>query len=297
MSGRLLECVPNFSEGRDLEKIERIVRPFRGKAGLKLLDYRRDEDHNRLVVTVLGEPEALKAALMAAAAEAISLIDMRAHRGQHPRMGAIDVVPFIPVRDMEMHEAVAFSKDTARLMADRFCLPVFLYEASATQPHRANLSDIRRGEFEGMAEKLKSGAWKPDFGPETIHPTAGATAVGARMPLVAFNVNLNTDQMDIARRIAKKIRWKDGGLPHCKAMGVMLKARGQVQVSMNLTDFTQTSVWRVFEVIRAEAERLGVTIAGSEIVGLVPMAALPASAAQCLGLENFSPAQILESHM
>ncbi|MFH0727474.1 MAG: glutamate formimidoyltransferase [Pseudomonadota bacterium] len=294
---QLIECVPNFSEGRNPEKMERIVDPFRRRAKVKLLDYQRDEDHNRLVVTVLGAPEALKAALLAAVAEAICLIDMTAHRGQHPRMGAVDVVPFIPVRNLEMRDAVAFSREVAKEMADRFQLPVFLYEASATQPGRRNLSDIRKGGFEGMAEKLKAPAWKPDFGPEKIHPTAGVTAVGARMPLVAFNVNLNTADMEIARRIAKKIRYKDGGFPHCKAMGVLLKARGQVQVSMNLTDFTQTSLSRVFEAIRTEADRLGVTIAGSEIVGLVPMAALLDSAARYLGLENFLPAQVLETHI
>jgi glutamate formiminotransferase len=297
MTQQLMECVPNFSEGRDLEKIERIVRNFRGLSQVKLLDYQRDEDHNRLVVTVLGAPDALKAPLMAAVAEAISVIDMTTHRGQHPRMGAVDVVPFIPVRNMEMTDAVAFSREVAAQLADRFHLPVFLYEASATHPGRRNLADIRSGEFEGMAEKLKDDAWKPDFGPETIHPTAGVTAVGARMPLVAFNVNLNTDDMDIARGIAKKIRYKDGGFAHCKAMGVLLKARGQVQVSMNLTDYSQTSLARVFEAICAETDRLGVSVAGSEIVGLVPMAALLDSAAHYLRLENFSPAQVLETHL
>jgi glutamate formiminotransferase / 5-formyltetrahydrofolate cyclo-ligase len=297
MTGQLMECVPNFSEGRNLEKIEKIVQPFRGRAQVKLLDYQRDEDHNRLVVTLLGAPAALQEALMAAVAEAISLIDMTTHRGQHPRMGAVDVVPFIPVRNMEMREAIAFSRQVAGEMADRFGLPVFLYEASATRPGRINLSDIRRGQFEGMAEKLKEAAWKPDFGPDTIHPTAGVTAVGARMPLVAFNVNLNTDDMDIARRIAGKVRHKDGGLPYCKAMGVVLEARRQVQVSMNLTDFTQTSLFRVFEAIRAEADILEVTISGSEIVGLVPMAALIDSAAHYLNLEDFSSAQVLETHM
>jgi glutamate formiminotransferase / 5-formyltetrahydrofolate cyclo-ligase len=297
MTGQLMACVPNFSEGRNFEKIEKIVQPFRGKARVKLLDYQRDEDHNRLVVTVLGAPEAIQEALMVAVAEAISLIDMRTHRGQHPRMGAVDVVPFIPVRNMAMQEAVTFSRQVAGEMAQRFGLPVFLYAASATHPSRENLSDIRRGEFEGMENKLKEAAWKPDFGPETIHPTAGATAVGARMPLVAFNVNLDTNDIEIAKRIARKVRFKDGGFLHCKAMGVVLKARRQVQVSMNLTDFTQTSLFRVFETICMEADCLGVTISGSEIVGLVPMAALIDSAAHSLRLENFSLTQVLETHM
>lgn len=297
MSGRLVECVPNFSEGRNWETIERILRPFRANPKVKLLDYQTDEDHNRLVVTLLGEPEALKACLMIAFEEAISAIDMRVHHGQHPRMGAIDVVPFIPARNMEMADAVTFSTEVAKEMADRFYLPIFLYEASASTPNRQNLSNIRKGEFEGMPEKLKAPEWKPDFGPDTVHPTAGVTAVGARMPLIAFNVNLDTAEIDIAKKIAKKIRYKDGGLPHCKAMGVFLRDRGQVQVSMNLTDYTRTSIFQVFEAIRAEADYLGVRIAGSEIVGLVPMAALVTSAANFLKLEDFRLSQVLETYL
>lgn len=297
MSAQLIECVPNFSEGRDVEKIDRIVSPFRGKRRVKLLDYQRDEDHNRLVVTVIGEPQALKSCLLDAVAQAISLIDMRNHRGQHPRMGAVDVVPFIPIRNMSMAEAVNFSKEVGKALADRFSLPVLLYEAAATGPARVNLADIREGEFEKMPEKLKTDAWKPDFGPAAVHSTAGVTAVGARKPLVAVNVRLNTEDIDIARKIARSVRHKDGGLRFCKAMAVSLKARRQVQVSMNMTDFSQTPVYRALELIRIEAKRFGVTVAGSEIVGLVPMAALTDAAAYYLGLENFSPAQILETHL
>ena len=212
-------------------------------------------------------------------------------------MGAVDVVPLIPIRNISMAETVDLSRRVAKALADRFALPVFLYEAAATDPTRANLADIREGGFEKMPEKLKIAAWKPDFGPDRVHPTAGVTAVGARKPLVAFNVNLNTDNIDIARKIARAVRFKDGGLRYCKAMGVSLTARRQVQVSMNMTDVSQTALYRAFELIRAEAARFGVTVAGSEIVGLVPMAALMDCAAYYLGLENFSPMQILEMNL
>ena len=223
---KMIECVPNFSEGRDLDKIEQIVNPFRGKEGVKLLDYQRDEDHNRLVVTALGEPVAMKQTVMEAIGVAVDLIDMRKHEGQHPRMGAIDVVPFIPIKNVSMTEAVDFSKDVANEVSKKYGLPVFLYEKSATSIARRNLAAIRKGQFEGMAEKLKDPQWRPDFGPKEIHPTAGVTAVGARMPLVAFNVNLDTDDMDIANAIAKKVRHISGGLRYCKAIGVALKGKG-----------------------------------------------------------------------
>lgn len=297
MAPQLIECIPNFSEGRNTEIVDQIVAPFRSQKNVKLLDYQRDEDHHRLVVTVLGEPVALAACLMDAVAQAISLIDMRTHRGQHPRMGAVDVVPFVPIRNMSMDDAVEVSRKVGKVLADRFDLPVFLYEAAAVNPSRTNLSDIRSGEFENMPEKLKQAAWKPDFGPAKVHPTAGVTAVGARPPLVAFNVNLNTDRLEIAKQIARAIRFKDGGLRYCKAMGVPLEARGQVQVTMNLTDVSHTAIYRVYELIRIEAKRFGVTLCGSEIVGLVPMAALTDCAAYYLGLENFSLAQVLETHL
>lgn len=294
---RIIECVPNFSEGRDLQKIDKIVAPFRAKAGVKLLDYSNDEDHNRLVVTVVGEPEPLKEAVLEAIGMAVQLIDLNHHQGQHPRMGAVDVVPFIPIKGVTMEEAIALSKEVAAEVASRYRLPVFLYEKSASAPHRENLAAVRKGEFEGMAEKIKLPEWKPDFGPAERHPTAGIVAIGARMPLVAYNINLNTPSLEIAHDIAKKIRFIGGGLRYCKAMGVELKERGITQVSINMTDYTRTALYRAFELVRIEARRYGVSIVGSEIIGLVPMEALIDTASYYLGLENFTMQQVLEARI
>jgi glutamate formiminotransferase len=294
---QLIQCIPNFSEGRNLEKIETIVNSFRGKQGVKLLDYQSDSDHNRTVVTVVGEPDPLKTALMEAMGSAIDGIDMRTHKGQHPRMGAVDVIPFIPVKKISMKEAVDISRKVAEEISEKYNLPVFLYEESAGRPERRNLSDIRKGQFEAMADKIKQPEWRPDFGPAKIHPTAGVTAVGARMPLVAFNVNLHTDRLAIANDIAKKVRHSSGGLRYCKAMGVALKEKNMVQVSMNMTDYTKTALYRSFELIKTEAARYGVTVAGSEIVGLVPMEALIDTAVYYLGMENFSMEQVLETRI
>ncbi|MBW2488098.1 MAG: glutamate formimidoyltransferase, partial [Deltaproteobacteria bacterium] len=250
---KIMECVPNFSEGRNSKNIDKIVAPFRGQKGVKLLDYQTDEDHNRMVVTVVGEPQALKTAVIAAMGSAIEAIDMNSHQGQHPRMGAIDVVPFIPIRNISMEDAIAFSREVAREAARQYALPIFLYERSASSPARQNLATIRKGQYEGMAEKIKQPEWKPDFGPAQIHPTAGVTAVGARMPLVAYNVNLDSDNIEIANAIAKKVRHISGGLRYCKGIGIELKERGLVQVSMNLTDYTQTAIYRAFELIKVEA--------------------------------------------
>ena len=292
-----MECVPNFSEGRDLQKIDKIVAPFRGKQGVKLLDYSNDEDHNRLVVTVVGEPEPLRDAVLEAIGVAVELIDLNHHQGQHPRMGAVDVVPFIPIRNVTMEEAVALSKEVGKEVAKRYNLPVFLYEKSASAPHRENLAAVRKGEFEGMAKKIKQPEWHPDFGLAERHPTAGTVAIGARMPLVAYNINLNTPSLEIAHDIAKKIRFIGGGLRYCKAMGVELKDRGITQVSINMTDYTRTALYRAFELVRVEARRYGVSIVGSEIIGLVPMEALIDTASYYLGLENFSMEQVLEARM
>ncbi|MEG2928690.1 MAG: glutamate formimidoyltransferase [Oscillospiraceae bacterium] len=294
---KIIECVPNFSEGRDLEKVEKIVSPFRGKENVKLLDYSTDKDHNRCVVTVVGEPQALADAMVEAIGIALQEIDMTKHEGQHPRMGAVDVVPFIPIRNCTVEEADAVAKDVAKRASEKFGQPFFLYEKSATAPHRENLANIRKGQFEGMAEKMLDDMWKPDFGPDTIHPTGGVTAIGARMPLVAFNINLDTSDIEIANKIAKTVRHISGGFRYVKAMGVMLEDRNIAQVSMNLTDFTKTSVYRVFETVKMEAARYGVNVVGSEVIGLVPMQALLDCAEYYLRIENFSTDQVLEKRL
>ena len=294
---RIMECVPNFSEGRDKAKVEQIADAFRGREGVKLLDYSSDADHNRSVITVVGEPEALKTAVIDAIGRAVELIDLTQHSGQHPRMGAVDVVPFIPIRNVTMEEAVALSKEVAEAVGNQFQLPVFLYEKSATAIHRENLATVRKGEFEGLHEKMLLPEWVPDFGPYAPHPTAGAVAIGARMPLVAYNVNLGTADLEIATAIAKKVRFVGGGLRYCKAMGVTLEERGITQVSMNLTDYTKTAIYRAHELVRIEAQRYGVPVVGAEVIGLVPMEALVDAAAYYLGLENFSMSQVLEAKL
>jgi len=294
---QIIECVPNFSEGRDLDKIKKIVAPFQDKLGVKLLDYEKDEDYNRSVVTIIGEPDAIKAALIKAIGIAIEMIDMRQHKGQHPRMGAIDVVPFIPIKNISLEEAILLSKEVAKVVSKKYKIPVFLYEKSASLPKRKNLSNIRKGEFEGMAEKIKLPEWKPDYGPKEIHPTAGVTAIGARVPLIAYNINLDTNNLEIANKIARCIRHINGGLHYCKAMGVELKERGIVQVSINMTDYSKTPLYRAFELVKIEARRYGVNVTGSEIVGLSPMEALVNTAEYYLGLEKFSLEQVLEARM
>jgi len=294
---QIVECIPNFSEGRDLSKIEKIVKPFKNKKDVKLLGYERDEDYNRLVVTVIGEPDSVKSAVIEAIGEAIKVIDMRKHKGQHPRMGAIDVVPFVPIKNFTIEEAVSLSKKVAKIASEKYKLPIFLYEKSAAFPNRENLSIVRKGEFEGMAKKIKQLEWKPDYGPAEIHPTAGVTAVGARVQLIAYNINLGTNNLEIANNIARSIRYINGGLRYCKAMGVELKEKGIVQVSINMTDYTKTPLYRAFELVKIEAKRYGVNIIGSEIVGFAPMEALVDTAVYYLGLEKFSTEQILEARM
>lgn len=294
---RIIECVPNFSEGRNTAVIEKICDCFRGKESVRLLDYTWDYDHNRSVVTVIGEPEPLRDAMVEAIGKAVELIDMTKHQGQHPRMGCVDVVPFIPIRNVTVEDADRVAKEVAQLAAEKYGQPFFLYEKSATAPHRVNLADVRRGQFEGMAEKMKDPMWKPDFGPETIHPTGGVTAIGARMPLIAYNINLDTPNVEIASAIARQIRHMNGGFRYCKALGVRLEDRNLAQVSMNLTDFTQTAVYRVFETVKMEARRYGVNVLGSEIVGLVPQQALLDCAAYYLQLEGFDQKQVLENRL
>ena len=294
---QIMECIPNFSEGRDLDKVEKIVSAFRGKENVKLLDYSSDKDHNRSVVTVVGEPEALRDAVVDAIGLAVGLIDMTKHEGQHPRMGCVDVVPFVPIKNCTMDDADRIAKETAKLASEKFGQPFFLYEYSATAPHRENLANIRKGQFEGMAEKMKDSMWKPDYGPDTIHPTGGVTAIGARPALVAYNINLDTSDLEIANRIARNVRHINGGFRFVKAMGVMLEDRNIAQVSMNLTDFTRTSIYRVFETVKMEARRWGVNVLGSEVIGLVPMAALIDCAEYYLQIEDFKPEQVLESRL
>ncbi len=294
---RIIECVPNFSEGRDLEKVEKIVQAFRAKENVKLLDYSTDKDHNRCVVTVVGEPEALKAAMVEAISTAVEVIDMTKHEGQHPRMGAVDVVPFIPIKNVTVEEADKIAKEVAKEASEKLGLPFFLYEKSASAPHRENLAAVRKGQFEGMAEKMQDEKWVPDFGPKTIHPTAGVTAIGARMPLVAFNINLGTSDLSVADKIAKQVRHLGGGFRYVKAMGVELEERNIVQVSMNLTDYTKSAVYRVFETVKMEAMRYGVNVVGSEVIGLVPMQALVDCAEYYLRIENFSIDQVLETRL
>ncbi|MFW5873516.1 MAG: glutamate formimidoyltransferase [Bacillota bacterium] len=293
----ILECIPNFSEGRDKEKIEKIVEPFRSTEGVKLLDYSADKDHNRLVVTLIGNPEGLKESMIAATGIAVDIIDMNQHQGEHPRMGAVDVVPFTPVRNVSMEEAVELSKELAADLADRYNLPIYLYEEAATTSERKNLAKIRKGEYEGFAEKIKEPMWEPDYGQAELHPTAGATVVGARMPLVAFNINLDTDDLDIANKIARKIRHSNGGLRYCKAIGIDMQERGIVQVSMNMTDYTRTALYQTFEMVKFEADRYGVNVIGSELIGLLPAQALFDVAEYYLKVENFSADQIMENRL
>ena len=295
---KIVECVPNFSEGRRKEIIEEIIDQVRKRKDVKLLDYSSDPDHNRTDVTFIGEPQSVKEAALDLAMKCVELIDMNKHKGEHPRMGAIDVVPFIPVYNVTMEECVKLAHEFAKEFSEKTGVPCFMYEEAATRPDRKNLADVRRGEFEGLKEAIGKDPDKvPDYGPNKIHPTAGATAVGARFFLVAFNVNLGTSDINIAKKIAKAVRHSSGGYRYVKAMGFEIKERGIVQVSMNLTNYQKTPIFRVFETIKNEAERYGVPVIGSEIVGLVPLEALIMVADHYLRLENFSIDQVLEKRL
>ena len=294
---KIIECVPNFSEGRDVEKIERIVNVFRTKRNVKLLDYSNDTDHNRMVITVVGQPEAVKNCIIEAVGIAIEVIDLTKHQGQHPRIGAADVIPFIPLKNMSMDEANVLAQEVGKTLAEKYHLPIYFYEKSASSEHRQNLASIRKGGFEGLAEKMKQPEWKPDLGPDKPHPTAGASVVGARMPLIAFNVNLQTSDFNIADEIAKKVRFIGGGLPYCKAIGIDLKDRGMTQVSMNLTDYTQTSIHKAVEMVRSEAQQHGVSIAGCELIGMIPLQAVVDTVSSYLGFEGFTADKILDTHL
>ena len=291
---RIIESVPNVSEGRRPDVVQAAVDTLGKVPGVRVLDVQSDKDHNRSVITLAGDEQSLPSALLRLFEVAVERIDVRSHRGEHPRLGAVDVVPFIPIEGATMAECVALARQLGQAVAERFQLPVYLYEEAATAPHRRNLEDVRRGQFEGLAEKMRDPQWKPDFGPAAPHPSAGATVIGARMPLIAYNINLGTSDLEVAKRIAKAIRHSSGGFRHVKAMGVMLEERKLAQVSINMTDFKKTPLHRVFETVRSEAERYGVSVVGSEIVGLVPAEALMHAADHFLRLENFSPNQVLE---
>ena len=293
----IIESIPNVSEGRRPEVVERLADAIRKTPGVRLLDYSSDASHNRSVFTLVGDREGVTHATLALFEQAIAAIDLRTHRGEHPRLGAVDVVPFVPIEGVTMPECVALAKDVGAAVAERFGVPVFLYEEASSNPARRNLEDIRRGEFEGLAQKMRAAEWAPDFGPTSPHPSAGASVVGARMPLIAYNINLNTNRLDVARKIAEAIRHSSGGLRHVKAAGFMLEDRGIAQVSMNLTNYQKTPIFRVFEIVKREAERYGVSILESEIVGLVPSAALLSAAEFYLQIERFGPDQILENKL
>jgi len=295
---RLVECVPNFSEGRRPEVLDAIVSAITSVGDVYLLGREMDSDHNRAVITIAGSPESVGEAAIRAVGAAAKLIDLTRHQGEHPRIGAADVVPFIPIRGVTIEQCIAIATHTARQIAERFQIPVYLYESAATRPDRVNLENIRRGQFEGLRDEIGNNPdRKPDFGPARIHPTAGATVVGVRKPLIAYNINLNTNNVGIAKFIARRVRHSTGGFRYVKAMGVLLTERNLAQVSMNLTDFEQTPIQMVFDTVRREAERYGVSIAGSEIVGLIPQKALDQTAEYYLRVENFRRDMILENRL
>ncbi len=298
MGRRLIECVPNFSEGRDREKVTALVDAARSAAGVVMLDQEMDADHNRSVLTFAGPPEAVSEAAIRAVGKAVELIDLNKHSGVHPRIGAADVVPFVPIEGVTIEECVRIAERAGEEIWRRFQVPVYFYEAAARRPDRVNLENIRRGQFEGLREEVGSNAERaPDVGEARLHPTAGATVLGARKFLIAYNINLGTPDVEIAKRIAKAIRFSSGGFRYVKAMGVPLSSRNLAQVSMNLTDFEQTPVHRVFEAVRVEAERYGVPVVGSEIIGLIPKKALEMTAEFYLRAENFRPEIVLENRL
>jgi glutamate formiminotransferase/glutamate formiminotransferase/formiminotetrahydrofolate cyclodeaminase len=298
MSNRIVECVPNFSEGRNEATVRALVEAVRAVSGVALLDRTMDPDHHRAVLTFAGAPEAVAEASFQAAKTATALIDLRQHQGEHPRVGATDVVPFVPLRGVTMRECVELAKAVGQRIGGELEIPVFLYEQAAGSPARSNLADIRRGGLPGLAARMAGDpAWTPDFGPPRLHPTAGATAVGARRILVAFNVNLDTDDLGLAKAVAKAVRQSGGGLMHVKAIGVPLASRKQVQVSMNLANIDETPVHAAFEAVRREAERRGAGVTGSELIGLVPRQAATQARTAGIRIDSFDPSKILETRL
>ena len=291
----IVECVPNFSEGRRKEVIDKIVFSIRSVPGIKVLDVEMDPDHNRSVVTFTGSKEAVQEGAFRGARAASELIDLNKHKGQHPRMGALDVLPFVPISGVTLDDCVEIANKIGARIAKDLKIPVYLYEAAARKPERRNLENVRRGEFEGLREAILTDESRyPDYGPRMIHPTAGAVAVGARMPLIAFNVNLNSKDVAVAKKIAKNIRASNGGMPNVKALGFLLEHKGMVQVSMNLTDYTVTPISKVFEAVKKAAGDRGVEVAESEIIGLIPLDAVCDLAAKYLKIGNLGSNQVLE---
>jgi len=295
---KLVECIPNFSEGRDADSVKKLADVARGVPGVTLLDYSSDASHNRSVFTLVGDPDGIKEVAFLLCKRASELIDMTKQSGEHPRMGATDVIPFVPIREVSVDECVEISGQVARRIWEELGIPSFLYEYSATAPGRQNLAAVRKGQFEGMPEKLLMDEWAPDFGERKIHPTAGITAIGARPPLIAYNVNLDTPDLEIANAIAKAIRGSSGGFKYCKAIGIMLEDRNIAQVSMNMVNTEVTPLFRVFEAIKAEARRWGVRVLGSELIGLSHAKALIDCAEFYLQIEDFDyNTQVLENHL
>ncbi len=294
---KILECVPNISEGRDDEKVEKIVAQVRRTPGVKLLDYFSDPDHNRTVITFIGEPESVKQAALQSSLKALELIDMRTHTGEHPRIGAVDVVPFVPIGGLAMEEAVRIAHQFGQEFGERGEVPVYFYGEAATDPRRKKLADVRKGEYEGLGEKLSMPGWEPDAGARTFNPRSGAAVVGARLPLIAFNVNLRTRNLDLAKKIARKIRESSGGIPSVQALGLELQEKGMVQVSMNLTNYRQASIPKVVEFIRAEIAGTGVEIAETELVGLLPMEALEDVVREYVKMPEFDSGRVIETHL
>lgn len=293
---KLVEFIPNFSEGRDKAKVEKIVDEARKIKDLRILDYSSDADHNRSVVTLIGTPEAVKEAAINMAKVAIEIIDMTTHEGAHPRFGAVDVVPFTPVSEVTMEECIEIAKEVGKAYGE-MGIPVYLYEDACTCEARRNLAAVRKGQYEGFFEKIKEEEWKPDFGPAEMNAKSGCSAVGARVSLVAFNINLDTDKVEIADAIAKKIRHIGGGLRYVKAIGLALEDRHQTQVSMNLVNYEKSAVYQAFEMVKMEARRYGVNIVGSEVIGTVPMRSLIMAAEYYLQIENFDINQVLEKQL
>jgi len=295
---KVIQCVPNFSEGRNTKIINQLIAIAESTPGVSLADHTSDPCHNRTVLTLLGSPAGIKTAALALAKCARDTIDLTLHQGQHPRIGAIDVLPLVPIKNITMEECIALSKEIGQAIASQLDIPIYLYEESATSEARRNLANIRKSQFEGLAEKMQSPHWRPDYGPPHPHPTAGAIAIGARHPLIAFNANLSTSDINIADKIAKKVRQSSGGLKYCKAIGIMLKEQNMAQVSMNLVNYKETSIFSAIDLIKTEAARYGVQVVETELIGLAPAKALIDCAQHYLQIKDFNFHQhVLENHI